>query len=49
MRYADATSGCEITWTGNYGIRPTVNLYSGIITNKTKDTSFLGETCWALK
>lgn len=31
------------------GIRPVVTLKSGVKTNGSKDTSFLGQTCWALK
>ena len=33
---------------GTYGVRPVVVLKSGIGTNDSKDTDFLGQTCWAL-
>ncbi len=31
------------------GIRPIIVLKSGVKTNETADTEFLGQTCWALK
>ena len=32
-----------------YGVRPIVTLRSGVKTNETADTEFLGQTCWTLK
>lgn len=32
-----------------FGVRPIVTLKSGVKTNETADTEFLGQTCWALK
>ena len=31
------------------GVRPVVTLKPGVMTNASKDTSFLGQTCWAVK
>ena len=32
-----------------HGIRPIITLKAGVLTNGSKDTSFLGQTCWAVK
>jgi len=37
------------TATTRIGVRPVVVLKSGVKTNNTKDTSFLSQTCWAVK
>jgi len=31
------------------GVRPLVTLKAGVKTNYAKDTSYLGQTCWAVK
>lgn len=32
-----------------FGVRPLVTLKAGVKTNNAKDTSYLGQTCWAVK
>lgn len=49
--YQDGANIYEAGFTGSdpRGIRPIVYLKKGVKTNKTKNTSFLGQTCWSLK
>ena len=41
----------SVTYGGNIalGVRPLVRLKAGVKTNNVKDTSYLGQTCWAVK
>ena len=49
LRCVFSSGSLNCTCSNTLGVRPVVVLKSGVKTNNTKDTSFLSQTCWAVK